>query len=241
MERKVAILGFHKIGDSPPDWYSWFYIPEPVFAEQLEHLQRTGWEVLDIGRFLRGLSDPGTLPPRSALLTFDDGYRSMLHAAAPRLERFGFPAVLFVPTAYIGLMNLFDGDNEPEEPICSWEELRELERRGISVQSHAVTHRTFSELGPAELERELVESKQLLERGLEKPVEVFSYPFGDEGAEPGQVRELLSQAGYRAACVYGGSPVSVPVADVYGLPRLAMGPDTDLAAELQQLAIVPTR
>lgn len=41
-----------------------------------------------------------------------------------------------------------------------------------------------------------------------------------------------SAAGYRAACLYGGGPSPIPPADAYFLPRLAMGPDTDLRALL---------
>ena len=38
----------------------------------------TSWAIIiDAAAFLRGLDEPERLPDRSALLTFDDGYRSM--------------------------------------------------------------------------------------------------------------------------------------------------------------------
>jgi peptidoglycan/xylan/chitin deacetylase (PgdA/CDA1 family) len=224
----LAILGFHKIGPAPDGWETWFYVPQATFVSYLEVLKEDGWQVLDVAAFLRGLVEPDSLPERAALITFDDGYRSILDYGLPELRSLSYPAVMFVPTAFIGRHNDFDADNEPREAICGWEELRELERCGVSVQSHAVSHRAFSELNPAEQEQELLRSRATLEDGLGKPVEVFSYPYGDCGPEPVAARRVMEGTGYRAACLYGGGPQRVPVADPYCLDRLAVGPDTDI-------------
>jgi peptidoglycan/xylan/chitin deacetylase (PgdA/CDA1 family) len=224
----VAILGFHKIGPAPDGWETWFYVPQATFVSYLACLREDGWQVLDVATFLRGLAEPDSLPERAALITFDDGYRSILDYGLPELRSFGYPAAMFVPTAFIGGHNRFDVDNEPKEAICGWEQLRELEHCGVSVQSHGVSHRAFSGLSQVEREQELVRSRAALEDGLGKPVEVFSYPYGDCGREPGAARSVLERTGYRAACLYGGGPQRVPVADPYRLARLAVGPDTDL-------------
>ena len=226
--RTLAILGFHKIGPAPGGWETWFYVPQATFVSYLDYLKEDGWQVLDVAAFLRGLVEPDSLPERAALITFDDGYRSILDYGLPELRFFSYPAVMFVPTAFIGGHNDFDADNEPEEAICGWEELRELERCGVSVQSHGVSHRAFSGLNPAEQEQEILRSKAALEDGLGKPVEVFSYAYGDCGPAPEATRSMLERAGYRAACLYGGGPHRVPVADTYRLDRVAVGPDTDL-------------
>jgi peptidoglycan/xylan/chitin deacetylase (PgdA/CDA1 family) len=243
----LAILGFHKIGEPPPDgWETWFYIPEGIFVEQLSYLQEDGWQVIDLATFLEGLAAPNRLPERAVLLTFDDGYRSMRTVALPWLLRFGYPAVLFVPSDFIGGRNTFDGA-EPEEALCDWDDLAYLERRGVSVQSHGATHRSLSDLTLTEQEEELCRSKTLLEAGLGKRVEVFSYPYGDDGVSSypygddgansptlRQVRETLKRAGYRAACLYGGGAIRLPAADTYRLARLAVGPDSDLQEELRE-------
>ena len=235
----VAILGFHKIGEpSPGGWESWFYIPERVFVEQLNYLKTHRWPVIDLAAFLRGVDDPDCLPERAVLLTFDDAYRSLVHVALPRLIQLRYPAVVFVPTEFIGRLNAFDADEEPEEAICGWEDLRELERDHISVQSHGVSHRPLSQLTCAEQEQELVRSKAVLERGLNKPVDVFAYPYGDAGLgrdwreKRKALRGALQRAGYRAAFLYGGRPQHLPARDRFRLARVAMGPDTDLEAEL---------
>jgi peptidoglycan/xylan/chitin deacetylase (PgdA/CDA1 family) len=226
--RTLAILGFHKIGPAPDGWETWFYVPQATFVGYLAYLKENDWQVLDVAAFLRGLAEPESLPERAALITFDDGYRSILDYGLPELRLFGYSAVMFVPTAFIGGHNDFDAGNEPKEAICGWEELRVLERCGVSVQSHGVSHRAFSELNPAEREQELLRSRAALEDGLGKSVQVFSYPYGDCGPEPRAARRVLERTGYRAACMYGGGPQRVPVADPYCLARLAVGPDTDL-------------
>lgn len=231
--RILAILGFHKIGEPPPGgWETWFYIPEATFAGYLSYLQENDWQVIDLETFLRGLAAPDELPERAALLTFDDGYRSMRTIALPWLLRFGHPAVLFVPTDFIGGCNTFDADVEPEELICGWDDLRELERCGVSVQSHGTSHRRFSDLDPAEQEQELLRSRAALEAGLGRRVEVLSYPYGDGGTDQQGLRRAMQRTGYRAGCLYGGGPNHLPASDPYRLTRLAMGPDTDLWAAL---------
>src|SRR6266704_3460074 len=110
--KRLAILGYHKIGPPPRSgWDTWFFLPE-----------------------------------RSALITFDDGYRSMLTITLPLLQRLGLPSVLFVPTDNVGKSNSFDSGLEPDEMLCDWHDLRELHRAGVSIQSHAASHRHFSEM-----------------------------------------------------------------------------------------------
>jgi peptidoglycan/xylan/chitin deacetylase (PgdA/CDA1 family) len=234
-DRNLAILGYHKIGGPPPDgWQTWFYVPEEIFVGHLNYLREHGWQVIDLLALLRGITAPESLPERAALLTFDDGYRSIRTVALPWLLRFGYPAVLFVPTDYIGGINEFDTGAEPEEPVCDWDDLRELERSGVSIQSHGASHRSFSKLGLPEQEEELARSKITLEAGLEKPVEVFAYPYGDGGTDPQLTCRTLERAGYRAACLYKGGPSPLPIVEPYRLTRLAMGPDTDLQVALER-------
>jgi peptidoglycan/xylan/chitin deacetylase (PgdA/CDA1 family) len=229
----LAVLGFHKVGAPPPGgWDTWFYVPEATFVGYLTYLREHGWAVISVKSLLRGLAEPGSLPPRSVLVTFDDGYRSLLQVAVPHLLRFGYPAAFFVPTDFIGGSNLFDAGVEPEEAICDWADLRELTRLGISVESHGAAHRPFSTLTPPEQRGELEKSKAVLEGGLGEAVELFSYPYGDAGPDADATRRALTESGYKAACLYGGGPNHLPASDPYRLTRLAMGPDTDLHALL---------
>jgi len=227
--RRMAILSYHKIGQpSPGGWPTWFYISQEIFASQLQRLGDDGWKVIDMAAFRRGLEDPLSLPERSALITFDDAHRSVLEFGAPVLQRMGYSAVVFVPTQYIGGGNDFDLESQPPERICSWDELEDLQRRNVSVQSHGVSHGVFSRMSDGEVDQELRASKALLESRLNKPVDFMAYPYGDAGKEAAAARDAARKAGYAAACLYGGGPELIPIKDRYRLCRLAMGPDTNL-------------
>jgi peptidoglycan/xylan/chitin deacetylase (PgdA/CDA1 family) len=227
----VAILAYHKIGDPPADgWYTWSYVPTEVFAHQLAYLAANDWTVIDLATFLRGLDEPASLPARAVLITFDDGYRNNLTEALPVLQRLGYPAVLFVPTALVGGYNAFDADiqYEPREELCTWDELRALARHGVAVESHGVAHAHFSELSTAAQQAEMEESSARLAAEFGQPARFFSFPYGDEGTDPAHTEQLLRAAGYEAACLYGGGPFAAGGAPRYHLSRVPIGPDTDM-------------
>ena len=233
----LAVLAYHKIGPPGPNaWETWYYVPQRVFADQIRALQAGGWEPIDTGNLRAALAGTLRLPERAALVTFDDGYRSVHEYALPVLQRLACPALLFVPTDFVGGTNDFDNDVEPVEPMCGWSELRELSRSGVAVQSHGKTHRAFSDISPAERRHELADSKAVLESRLGEAVDVFAYPYGDDADCADDVRAALAESGYRAAFGYGGGPFELAGADRYRLARIAMGPDTDLSAELSATA-----
>lgn len=74
------------------------YVSPQVFREQLHFLADRGFRVLSFRDALEGLEAGRAFPPRSALITFDDGYRDNLVVAAPVLAELGFPATIFVAT-----------------------------------------------------------------------------------------------------------------------------------------------
>lgn len=231
--KKVAILSYHKVGEpAPGGWNTWFYIPEKTFAAQIRYLQNDGWEVIDIHAFLRGMTDPDTLPERACLITFDDGYSVTMRIASRWLERFGCASVLFMSTDYVGGTNTFDKGVEPEERMCDWSELRALQSAGVSIQSHAVTHRRMSELAIDTQQEELIRSKVTLESILDRPVETIAFPFGDAGDTLRDSARPLREAGYLAGFAYGGGAVSLPTGTPFFMSRLAMGPDTNFDVEL---------
>src|SRR5208283_2897694 len=62
-----------------------------------------------------------------------DAYRSVLTLAVPILERYGFPATVFVPTKWIGMRNRWDPPSELPLDIMTAEELLELRDRGFEL------------------------------------------------------------------------------------------------------------
>jgi peptidoglycan/xylan/chitin deacetylase (PgdA/CDA1 family) len=232
---RLAILSYHKVGEpAPGGWETWYYVPRETFGRQLAQLREGGWEPVDVGRVLGALAGVEPLPERAVHVTFDDAYRMLVDAALPLMAEHGFPGTVFVPTDYVGGFNDFDygQSREPREAICDWEDLARLAAGGIAIQSHGAAHRAFSDLDDPELEIELRRSKAEIEERLAGPVEMLAFPYGDGGRDPAATTRLIEACGYRAACLYGGGAFDPASADPFRLERIAVGRDTDLAAEL---------
>ena len=96
--RRVLILCYH--GVSLQDEHEWDprqYVSPGFLRRRLELLRAGGYAVLPLGEAVYRLRD-GTLPPRSAVLTFDDGFYNFYAVAAPLLEEFGYPATVYLST-----------------------------------------------------------------------------------------------------------------------------------------------
>ncbi len=236
MSPVVATLSYHKIGNPPRDgWQTWNYTGSEEFAAQLNWFHQRGWQFLSAADVLSAMRGLGALPEQGVLITFDDAYDSLFENALPVLEKFSAPAVVFVPTQFVGSANLFDHGVEPLERIADWGTLAKLQMAGFSVESHGATHRSFSSLAPFEIGMELHASREAIRKNLGVDSHFFAYPYGDSGPDSGLVDLALQKAGYEAAFLYGGGifqPLQNPAP--FSLPRLAMGPDVDLDALLFQ-------
>ena len=98
-----------------------------------------------------------------------------LHEAAPD----------FAPTAA----------EREEFDLASWQELRRLDPALVTIGSHSLTHAILPRVAPDELETEVRDSRRQLERGLERPVDLFAYPNGDHNA----ATDACVRKHYRAA------------------------------------------
>ncbi len=196
--RTLTVLMYHKVNDTPGNPHT---VPPARFDGQMAHLDDAGYRVVGLADVLAHYRHGRPLPPRAVLLTFDDGYRDNLEHALPVLERRGYPAVVFVPTGFVGVNAPLPHDTRLlaqgiTNPTLGWDDLAELERRGVRVESHGISHRPLTALAADEAEREIVVSKAQLEEHLGRPVEAFAYAKGSRAHfEPFHV-DLLRVAGY---------------------------------------------
>jgi peptidoglycan/xylan/chitin deacetylase (PgdA/CDA1 family) len=80
---RLAVLAYHGVDD-----------PE-TFDRQLSYLLRAAVPV-SLDEVADAITGRRRLPPRSVLVTFDDGHRSVLESGLPLLRERGVPAVAFV-------------------------------------------------------------------------------------------------------------------------------------------------
>lgn len=232
-ERTLRVLMYHKVNplaDNPVT------VPPSLFDEQLAQLGELGYTVVSLDDVISHYDGGTQLPERAVLITFDDGYRDNLEHALPALERYGYPAVLFVPIAYVGESLPLPHEERLlaqgiRNPTLDWVELAELDRRGISVQSHGISHRPLAELEVEDSAREIVLSKLRLEERLGRPVRAFAYVKGSEAHFKPVHPSLLQQAGYEIGftAVTGANG---PRADRFRLRRYNIEPYSTRTFEL---------
>ncbi|MDR0609739.1 MAG: polysaccharide deacetylase family protein [Planctomycetaceae bacterium] len=83
--------------------------------------------------------------------------------------------------------------------FLDWDELRLLHRQGIEIGAHTLSHPVLSSLHQTELERELRESKECLERELGVECDALAYPFGSVYDFSERVIETAQRIGFRLA------------------------------------------
>lgn len=88
------------------------------------------------------------LPPRSVLLTFDDGFRSHHEKVLPLLRQFNYPAVMAIVTSWIDTpadtgVRLSDSLVVPRDTFMSWEQVKDVADSGlveIACHTHDLHH-----------------------------------------------------------------------------------------------------
>ena len=156
----------------------------------------------DAAAYLRADTPPAG---RYFCVTFDDGLKNSLTNAAPILRDERAVAAFFVPTGFIGadaseeserMRRFYERLISPPVEMLTWDECRQLAAAGMTIGSHGISHTRLTELAPAEIERELRESKAVIEKELGKPCRHLSPPFGtpvqdfDPGRDPETARRL---------------------------------------------------
>lgn len=110
LRNRVSVLMYHRIvndaqlptTDSSPG----IIVSDTAFEFQMRTL-RQHFNPISIDEFEEHLTRKMPIPPRSCLVTIDDGWIDNYDFAFPILKKYEIPAVIFVPTDYISAGNLF--------------------------------------------------------------------------------------------------------------------------------------
>ena len=236
--RVVPVLMYHHVSPVP----GMITVSPEHFEDQLRWLKRHGYRSLSCDQFAGFLAGE-PVPPRSVLITFDDGYLDNWVYAYPLLERYGYRAALFVVTGWVGQGEPRPHAGKPEailpstpshadcerlvltgradQAITRWSELRAMKEAGVfEVHSHTHTHTRWDQ-GPrrgnknALMAEELEHARTTLRRELNEESEHFCWPQGYYDRE---YQRIAQAAGYRylySTQAFGQNCVGTDPAAIY--------------------------
>jgi peptidoglycan/xylan/chitin deacetylase (PgdA/CDA1 family) len=213
------VLMYHRVCADRDRARGAFVVSASVFEGQMGWLARHGFYTARLSEVLRlgGRAPRG--PGRPVVLTFDDGYADNLEHAVPVLRRLGFTAALFPVLDPARRFNGWDDLPEMRAPLLTAGELREVEAAGLELGSHTMSHPWLTRATAAELEHELVRSREVLASIAARPLPVLAYPYG--GVD-GRVKRAARAAGYLAALAVNSGPLELR-SDPFEIRRQRVG------------------
>lgn len=181
--KNIVILNYHKVEDKEIS----LSIPIDDFEKQIAYLKENNFHTISPEEFCAAMEGRGELPENPLMITFDDGYLDNYTNAYPILKRYGFKAVIFVITSFM---------DQQLPGYFTWEQAKEMEKNGISIESHTVTHPSLTDISEENVRYELTESKKRIEEILKKKVSFVAYPTGTYNLH---IAKLVKEAGYKGA------------------------------------------
>jgi peptidoglycan/xylan/chitin deacetylase (PgdA/CDA1 family) len=176
-DRFPRVLMYHSISRPEVDYDPLCTSPER-FEAQMLYLKRHDLRGVSMRELYLALS----AGEATGLIgvTFDDGYEDFLDAAVPTLEKLGFSATVFVVAGMLGSENTWEHGSRPRPQLklLGADGVREVSERGMEIGSHSVNHPRLSGLASGALIREVEDSRQMLSKIVNAPIEGFSYPYG---------------------------------------------------------------
>ena len=185
----LGIVTYHRVGPHVRG------LPAPLcnvtpqrFREQLVTLLKAGFTFRPLAEVLEMRSRGDAPPPRSLVLTFDDGFGSVYHHAWPIMRELGVPGTIFVGTGFLDQDLPFPFDvwgiaYEGVAPLDSYRPLtlcqcHEMLADGlVDIGAHTHTHADFRGR-PAAFREDVQRSVDFVREHFERKMVTFAYPFG---------------------------------------------------------------
>ncbi|MDX1380345.1 MAG: polysaccharide deacetylase family protein [Xanthomonadales bacterium] len=178
---RLLVLTWHAVDERA----SVISTPPGRFRRQLDQLAEHGCRGMGLAEAFRQRAAAGRFPREAVVLTFDDGYRSVVEHALPALGAHGFTGTVFLASGLVGLSADRARARNPaldrellDRDLLDWDEAAALRQAGWEIGSHSVSHPDLTRLDAAAQARELGDSKAQLEQGLNISVRSFAYPYG---------------------------------------------------------------
>ena len=209
-EKQAVILQYHHVSTQTPPVTS---LSEASFRTHMEYLADNGFTMLPLEDVVSTLQDGGSLPNKTAVITFDDGYTSVYDVAFPILETYQWPFTVFVTSGLVG---------SNDRLYATWDQLREMGDAGATLANHTISHPYLLERNAGEsdeqwlagVRREIVGAEDMIREQTGQNHKLLAYPYGEYNP---RIQELVSELGFIGIAQHSG-PIN-GASDFTALPR----------------------
>jgi len=174
--QRLPILAYHSIDEFGTS----ISVSPEVFRRQMQWFADRGWRTLSLAEAAQRLKTGASIPPRSFVLTFDDGMPSLLSEAAPVLSEHGFTATTFVVTGLVGRPPDWYRMPQPyrTSPLLDRAGLERLASIGWELHPHTHDHPVLPHLPLSVQADQIGRSRSLVQEWFGQSGSVLAYPFG---------------------------------------------------------------
>lgn len=185
----VVILQYHHVSENTPKSTS---VTPSQFAEQMQYLADNDFTVISLTEAVDSIKHNMPIADKRIVITFDDGYDSIINNAAPILASFDFPYTVFISVAPI---------DAGYKGMMTWQEIKTLSSQGVTIANHSWDHEhlirqqgeeTFEQWQTRVEENILSTEAEILKR-TGQSVKMFAYPYGEYTV---QLEAILAKHGF---------------------------------------------
>lgn len=159
----IPILMYHDLNQG-----NVYQMPINEFEHQMEMLKNEGYYFLTPEEAYTVLTERKQPQEKVIWVTFDDGYKSNLYQGLPVFQKLGLSVTI----------NMVSGGGKS---LMNDKELKELDNAkgcDVTIESHTVHHHDLDQMTAEDQWYEMVNSRDRLEKELNKKMDVIAYPEG---------------------------------------------------------------
>ncbi|MGT2907386.1 polysaccharide deacetylase family protein [Streptococcus dentiloxodontae] len=170
-EVKIPILMYHAVHDmdASESANANLIVSPEVFESHIKALSEAGYYFLTPEEAYRALTENALPAEKVVWLTFDDGDEDFYSQAYPILKKYKAKATNNIITEFV---------SSGSKANLTIEQMLEMQKNGISFESHTVNHPDLSASSQTTQEDELSQSLSYLENNLNTEVNTIAYPSG---------------------------------------------------------------
>lgn len=178
----VPVLNYHQVNDIHTNP---LVMTVADFEYQMKYLKDNGYHTITPDELYDYLTTQKQLPDKPILITFDDGYEDNYTQALPILKKYGHKATLFM---------IADSIDQPR--FLSSKQLLEMQENGFTIETHTYSHRVMTGESISDVKLEIIKSRRILEKLLNKKIKYLAYPGGynDENIQKAVAEEGIKMA-----------------------------------------------